>query len=221
MLTSWHLVSASQRLSSGLSSCVRMCHVCYTDSHVSLNIIEKFIPKPKIFTETRTQDSFRVCDLSSCNLLSETNKFCLGNVLLLWLVLELHKTSSLGLEPRRDFGVVAFVSIISSPKRTNFTLAPFFCRAYYPSYRNHLHWESNSGKFFGVRVSVFSPSKQKFWSRRHSSVMLSLRTTGNALSGNQTQDTFLRSFDPRVISSWSQEISIPYLLQIGLSVLDL
>jgi hypothetical protein len=51
--------------------------------HISLNIIERIIPKHKIFTETRTQDSFRVCDLSSCNLLSETNKFCLGAVILL------------------------------------------------------------------------------------------------------------------------------------------
>jgi hypothetical protein len=50
--------------------------------YVSLNIIEKIIPKPKIFTETRTQVSFQVCDLSSCNFLSETNKFCLGTVLL-------------------------------------------------------------------------------------------------------------------------------------------
>jgi hypothetical protein len=36
----------------------------------------KIIPKPKIFTETRTQDSFRVCDFSSCNILAET-KFCI------------------------------------------------------------------------------------------------------------------------------------------------
>jgi hypothetical protein len=125
----WHLVSASQRLSSGLSSWVRMCHVvCHPEGHVSLNIIEKCIPKPKILTETRTQDIFRVCDLSSCNL-SETNKFRLSVVLLLCLVLELHKTSSSRLEPRTDFGVVAFVSIISSSKQTALVLAPFFCRA--------------------------------------------------------------------------------------------
>jgi hypothetical protein len=108
----WHLVSAFQCLS-GLSSWVRMCHVvCQPKGHISLNIIENIIPNPKIFTETRTQDSFRVCGLSSCNILSETNKFCLGTVLLLCLVLELHKTSSSGLERRTDFGVVAFVSII-------------------------------------------------------------------------------------------------------------
>jgi hypothetical protein len=49
--------------------------------YASLNTIEKIIPKP-IFTETRTQDSFRVCDLSSCNLLAETNNFVLCAVLL-------------------------------------------------------------------------------------------------------------------------------------------
>jgi hypothetical protein len=155
----WHLVSALQRLSSGLSW-VRMCHLCHPD-HVSLNIIETIIPKPKIFTETRTQDSLRVCVRSSCNL-SETNKFCLGTVLLLCLVLELHKTSSSGLEPRTVFGVVEFVSVISSSKQRTSALAPFSCRAYYPSYRNHLHWESNPRQFFGVLVfaSVISSSKQ-------------------------------------------------------------
>jgi hypothetical protein len=39
--------------------------------YVLLNITEKIIPKPNIFTETRTQDSFLVCDVSSCNLLAE------------------------------------------------------------------------------------------------------------------------------------------------------
>jgi hypothetical protein len=55
--------------------------LCHLEGHVSLNVVEKIIHKPQIFTETRIQDSFRVCDLSSYNLLSETNKFCLGAVL--------------------------------------------------------------------------------------------------------------------------------------------
>jgi hypothetical protein len=68
--------------------------------YVSLNIAEKsiIIPKPSIFTKTRTQGSFRVYDLSSCNL-AETNKFCLGAVLLSRLVTDLQKPSSSGLEP--------------------------------------------------------------------------------------------------------------------------
>jgi hypothetical protein len=33
------------------------------------------IPKINTFTETRAQDSFRVFDLGSCNLLAETNNF--------------------------------------------------------------------------------------------------------------------------------------------------
>jgi hypothetical protein len=108
----------------------RMRHVvCHPEGHASLNIIEKIIPKPKIFTETWTQYIFRVCDLSSCNLLSETKKFGIGAVLLLYLVLDLHKTSLSGLEPRTDFGDVAFVSIISSSKQTALVLAPFFYRA--------------------------------------------------------------------------------------------
>jgi hypothetical protein len=99
--------------------------VCHPEGHVSLSIIDKIIPKPKIFTQTRTQDSFRVCDLSPCNLLSERNKFCFGAVPLLCLVLELHKTSSSEL----GLGVVAFVSMISSSKQTTLVLALFFCPA--------------------------------------------------------------------------------------------
>jgi hypothetical protein len=96
---------------------VRMCHVvCHPGDHVSLNIIEKISLNPKIFTETRTQFSFRDFDLRSCNLVSETKKCCLGTILLLCLVLELHKTSS-GLEPRTVLGVLAFVSVISSSKQ--------------------------------------------------------------------------------------------------------
>jgi hypothetical protein len=58
------------------------------------------IPQPNIFTDTRTQDSFRVCDLSSCNLFIETNNFGLGNVLLLCVVSKIQKSLSLGFEPR-------------------------------------------------------------------------------------------------------------------------
>jgi hypothetical protein len=104
-----------------------MSYVCHRSRIVEY--YRKIIPQPKIFNETRTQDSFRVCDLSSCNLLSETNKFCLDAVLLLCLVLKLHRTSWSGLEPKTVFGVVSFVSIISSSKQTTLVLAPFFSRA--------------------------------------------------------------------------------------------
>jgi hypothetical protein len=44
----YHLVSASQRVLSRLSSWVRMCHVIYhPEHHVSLNIIEKLCLNPK------------------------------------------------------------------------------------------------------------------------------------------------------------------------------
>lgn len=38
----------------------------------------KIITKPKIFTDTQTQDSFLVCDPSSCNLLFEANNLGIG-----------------------------------------------------------------------------------------------------------------------------------------------
>jgi hypothetical protein len=67
--------------------------------YVSLNITAIItIPKHNIFTKTRTEDNFRVCDLSSCNLLAETNNFVLCAVISC-LVFELQKPSSPGIEP--------------------------------------------------------------------------------------------------------------------------
>jgi hypothetical protein len=60
---------------------------------VSLNIIEKFILKSNIFTESRSQDCFSVCDLGSCYLFAETNNFVLDAFLLSFLVSELLKPS--------------------------------------------------------------------------------------------------------------------------------
>jgi hypothetical protein len=91
------------------------------------SIVLSFRATKSISIGTRTQDSFRACYLSSCNLLAETNKFCLGAVLSC-LVSELQKPSSSGLESRTVFGVVAFVPVISSPKRTTLVLAPFLYR---------------------------------------------------------------------------------------------
>jgi hypothetical protein len=96
-------VSASQRLSSGLSSWVRMCHVvCHPQGHVS-DTIEKIIPKFKIFTGTRTQDSFRCCSVCFYNFLFETINFGLGATLLSYLVSDLQKATSLGIGPRTTF----------------------------------------------------------------------------------------------------------------------
>jgi hypothetical protein len=70
-----------------------------------------------IFIGIRTKDSFQVCNLSSCNLLADTNKFCQGSVLLSRLFSDPQKPSSSGLEPRTVFGVMVFVPAISSPKQ--------------------------------------------------------------------------------------------------------
>jgi hypothetical protein len=59
--------------------------------YVSLDSIEKITPKLNILTQTRTPDDLRACDLSSCNLLAETNSFGLGAVLLSCLVSELQE----------------------------------------------------------------------------------------------------------------------------------
>jgi hypothetical protein len=83
------------------------------------------IPKTNIFTEARTQDIFRVCVQSSCNLVVEEN-FVLCTILLSCLVSELQKTSSPGLEPKM---VVAVVPVISLSKQTALVLAAFSYRA--------------------------------------------------------------------------------------------
>jgi hypothetical protein len=59
--------------------------------------------------------------------------------------------------PTQDsfFGVVSFVSVISSPKQATLVLALFFYQAYFPSYRNYLHLESNPGQLFGLLFLVF------------------------------------------------------------------
>jgi hypothetical protein len=91
-------------------------------------ISQEEIPKPNILTGTRTKNSFRVCDLSAWNRLSETNKFCLGAILSFLF-------PSYRKHPRQDsntgqfFGDVAFVPVISSPKQTTLDLVPFFCGA--------------------------------------------------------------------------------------------
>jgi hypothetical protein len=84
------------------------------------------------------------------------------------------------LESRTVFGFVSLVLAISSPKQTTLLLAPFY-HAYFPSCRNHRHWDSNPGQFFGVVafVPVISPS-----------IVHSFRATGTALTETRTQDNF-------------------------------
>jgi hypothetical protein len=148
LIKGWHLVSASQRLSSWPSSWVRVYHVCHPEGHVSFNFIDKFIPKPKLFTKARTHNSFRCCGVCFYNFLFETKNFVLGADLPSYLVSELQKNSSLGIEPRTIFRSSSLC----------------FC---------HLLFETNN-----------------FLPRRHSSIVLSFRATGNALDGNRIQDTF-------------------------------
>jgi hypothetical protein len=55
---------------------------------ITVEYHRKIILKSKIFTKTRRGVSFRVCDFSSCNLLTETNDLFLGTVFLLYFVSE-------------------------------------------------------------------------------------------------------------------------------------
>jgi hypothetical protein len=90
----------------------RYCPKAFHRPNHLIRIVEyqrKIIPKSNIFTETRTQDSFRVRGLGFCNLLGETNNFVLCAVLLSCLVYKLQKPSSPRLAPRTVFGFVTLV----------------------------------------------------------------------------------------------------------------
>jgi hypothetical protein len=75
--------------------------ICITEYHGKLSSSSSLNPTPSPRLEPRT--AFQVCDLSSCNLLTETNNFVLCAVLLLCLVSELQKPSSLGITSRTVF----------------------------------------------------------------------------------------------------------------------
>jgi hypothetical protein len=119
--------------------------------YVSLKITEKnivviIIVKPNIFTKTRTQDCFRVCDLNFCNLLTKTNNFVLCAVLLLYLVFELQKSTSPVFEPRTIFRGCGLCSC--SLVETTSVLATLFYRAQFLWYRNPPHLVSNCIYYF-------------------------------------------------------------------------
>jgi hypothetical protein len=107
-----------------------------------------------IFIGTRTQDIFRVCDLSSCNLLAETNKFCLGAFFFSCFVYGLQKSSSSGFEPRTVFGVVIFVHVISLPIQTTLVMAPFFIVLSLRAIENFFAGNRTQGSFRGCNLCL-------------------------------------------------------------------
>jgi hypothetical protein len=142
----------------------------------------------------------------------------LSAVLVLHLDFELHKTSSSELEPRTFFGAVAVVSMISS--KIILVPAPFLRLAYYPRYRIHLPGNRTPENFFGVLIyisAIFSKQitlvyKPFFRPSIEQQQTLSPEIEHGALSW---------SSDPPTIPSRSQEASIPSLVQIRTSVLEL
>jgi hypothetical protein len=107
------------------------------------------IPKRNLSNDTRTQDCFRVCDPSSCNLLAETNNFVLCAALISCLISQLQKPSSPELEPRTIFqGCGCSCNFLV--ETNDLALATFFCLAQFPRYRNHPHRFSNPIYVFGV-----------------------------------------------------------------------
>jgi hypothetical protein len=144
--------------------------------------------------------------------------FGLGTVLLPFLVPELQKPSSPVLEPRSVFRSFSLCFGSLFAQINNFGLRAVFSIVLSIRFTETIF----TGTRTYVRFSGFwplfrqSPLRNKqLWSWRRSSIMLSVRATGTALR------TLFRSFGPPVFSSWSQGISLPSLVQIGFSVLEL
>jgi hypothetical protein len=135
------------------------------------------IPQHNIYTETRTQDSLRVCDLSFCNLLAETNNCVLYAVPLSCLASDLQKPSSPGLKPKSFSGLCPlFLNLLVD--RNIFGLGDILLSC--------------------LVSKIQEPSSPGFEPR-----------------------TLFRRFDFSEISFWFQRISMPSLVQIDTSVLEL
>jgi hypothetical protein len=140
---------------------------------------------------------------------------------ILLLLLCLNPKSSPRLEPRTVFGSVTSVPVIFSPKHVILLFPPFFDRVYFPSYRNHLHRDSNPEQLCGVTVfvSVISSSKQFGLTDVFQSCLVSM--IQKPPSPGFEPRTLFRSFGLSKISSWCHRISKPSLVQIAISVLEL
>jgi hypothetical protein len=95
--------------------------------------------------------------------------------------------SSSELESRTDFGFTTFVPVTSPPKQTILFLAPFLYRAYLPSYRNHLHRDSNPGDSRGYGLC---PEKSSLKQTTSILAPSTFRAAETSLTGTPIQDTF-------------------------------
>jgi hypothetical protein len=121
---------------------------------------------------------FQACDFCSFNLITETNRFGLGDILIPCLVSEVQKSFALEAQRKEFFRVVAFVSVIFSPKQTILILAPFFYHASFPSYRKHSHQDSDQRQFFwSVIFDPVTSLVELFWASHHSFALVSFRAT--------------------------------------------
>jgi hypothetical protein len=112
----------------------------------------------------------------------EANNYGLGAVSLSYLVFEVEELPSLGLEPRsvfRDCGL-CFWNLLFETKDFGFG-------ASFSNYRIHRHWDSNPEQFFGILVCISGISSLK---QRTVILVLSFLTTGTAVTGNRTQNSF-------------------------------
>lgn len=121
-----------------------------------MNIVENFFYYYyyyylRIFTVTRTHDSFLVRDLGFCNQLAETNSFVFCAVLLCFFS-ELLKSYSSALTFRTVSGFVIFVSVISSSKEIILILHRYSIILSFRAAGNTLTGTRNLGHIF-----------RKFW----------------------------------------------------------
>jgi hypothetical protein len=159
-------------------SCLKAFHRLDHSIHIVEYHRKKIItPKLSIFTGTRKQDRFWVCDLCSCNLIADTNSFCLGAILLSCLVSKLQKHFHRDSNPGQIFRVCGL-------------------------YSYNLIAETNN---FGLGTVLLSCSVSEL--QEPASPGLELIT-------------LFRRFNLCKISSCSQGVSMPSLVKIGISVLE-
>jgi hypothetical protein len=133
--------------------------------------------------------------------------------------LSLNQTFSPKRETRTVIGFVTFVTLISPPKQIALVLALFFIVLSFRATET-IFTRAQTQEFFGFLAFVPVTSRRnKLWSFRRSSIVLS--SYRNRPHRDSNAGHFSRSFDLAMFSSLSQGISMPSLVQISVSILEL
>jgi hypothetical protein len=136
---------------------------------------------------------------------------------------EVQKLSSSGLEPRTVFRRCGLYSCNLLFETNNFVICPVLLPYLFSKVQKPFSPGIEPRTVFSMLWSLFPLPpiwNKQLWSWCCFSIVLTFRATRNALTGTQTHDNF-RSFDLSMFSSLSQGISMPNLVYICLSIVEL